>query len=136
MWQTRLRDDRAALDERLSPDQWVVLGGVPQMFENVEPGDPLHLDFVVVFGSYARGEQRESSDVDIYFEVANLPRPISLADHGRRYQALGMPRNTLLGNLRARRDMGSEIAADALVFSESEDRYRHVLIAAEEEGLL
>jgi hypothetical protein len=64
-WQQRLAADQATLEERLSADQREVLGEIAGTLGVGDPGDVLALDFMVVFGSFARGEQG-----------AELPQPV------------------------------------------------------------
>jgi hypothetical protein len=114
-WQERLAADRAALEERLSEDQKEVLEGVGEAVGAGEPGDVLALTFMVVFGSYARGDQTAASDLDIYFEAENLPEPFNRVDAARHYQVFGMPSGVLADELRQARDFGQRVVADALV---------------------
>ena len=139
-WQARLERDRQTIDQRLSDEQKEVLTSIPQMFEDVHPQDQLHLDFVLVYGSYARGDHRGDSDLDIYFE-ATLPErfreePFNRVDQGRHFQVFGPLRNTLLGGLRNGENFGRGVANESLVFADEEGWFRNVLIVADEDGLL
>lgn len=130
-WQQRLADDQAALAARLSADQRQVLDEIAGILGAGAAGDVLALEFVVVFGSYARGEQGSGSDVDIYFE-ANLPEPMNRVDANRHYQLLGMPRGALADELREGRDFGRGVVAEALVVHDN-GSFRRLLIFVDEE---
>jgi hypothetical protein len=129
-WQQRLADDQAALAARLSADQRQVLDEIAGILGAGAPGDVLALEFVVVFGSYARDEQRPDSDVDIYFE-ANLPEPMNRVDANRHYQLFGMPRGALADELREGRDFGRGVVAEALVVHDN-GSFRRLLIFVDE----
>jgi hypothetical protein len=130
-WQQRLTADQATVEERLSADQREALGEIAGMLGAADRGDVLALDFMVVFGSYARGEQGLDSDVDIYFE-ANLPEPMNRVDEGRHYQVFGMPRGALADELREGREFGRGIVAHALVVHDN-GSFRRLLIHVDEE---
>ncbi len=129
-WQQRLADDQATLAARLAADQRQVLDEIAGILGAGAPGDVLALEFVVVFGSYARGEQRADSDVDIYFE-ANLPEPINRVDVNRRYQLFGMPSGALANELREGRDFGRDVVADALVVHDNGSLRRLLIFVGE-----
>lgn len=129
-WQQRLAADQAALAARLSPDQRQVLDEIAGVLGAGDAGDVLALDFMAVFGSYARGEQGPNSDVDIYYE-ANLPEPMNRVDANRHYQLFGMPRGALADELREGRDFGRGVVADALVVHDN-GSFRRVLIFVDE----
>lgn len=130
-WQERLEADRRAVGERLSADQREVLQGVAEAVGADDPSDVVALDFLVVFGSYARGDQRPGSDLDIYFEAANLREPFNRVDQNRHYQVFGMPRWALLDELRGGREFGRGVVRDALVVHD-QGRLREILVAREE----
>jgi hypothetical protein len=130
-WQQRLAADRAALDERLTADQRQVLDEIADVLGVGDAGDVLALDFIVVFGSYARGEQGPDSDVDIYFE-ASLPEPMNRVDGDRRYQVFGLPRGALADELREGRAFGEGVVANALVVDDN-GSFRRLLIFVDEE---
>lgn len=129
-WQQRLAADQAALAARLSTDQRQVLDEIAGVLGAGDAGDVLALDFMVVFGSYARGEQGPNSDVDIYYE-ANLPEPMNRVDANRHYQLFGMPRGALADELREGRDFGRGVVADALVVHDN-GSFRRLLIFVDE----
>jgi Nucleotidyltransferase domain len=129
-WEQRLAGDQAALAAQLSDDQRQVLGEIADIAGVGDAGDVLALDFMVVFGSSARGEQRPDSDVDIYFE-ANLPEPLNRVDADRHYQVFGMPRGALAEELREGRDFGRDVVADALVVHDN-GSFRRLLIFVDE----
>lgn len=129
-WQQWLAADQAALAERLSTDQCQVLDEIAGVLGAGDAGDVLALDFMVVFGSYARGEQGPNSDLDIYYE-ANLPEPMNRVDANRHFQVFGMPRGALANELREGRDFGRGVVADALVVHDK-GSFRRLLIFVDE----
>jgi hypothetical protein len=129
-WQQRLAADQAALEERLTADQRQVLGEIADVLGVGDAGDVLALDFMVVFGSYARGEQGADSDVDIYFE-ANLPEPMNRVDEDRHYQVFGLPRGALAEELREGREFGEGVVGHALVVDDN-GAFRRLLIFVDE----
>ncbi len=129
-WQQRLAADQATLEERLSADQREVLGEIAGTLGVGDPGDVLALDFMVVFGSFARGEQGADSDVDIYFE-ASLPEPLNRVDEDRHYQVFGMPRGALAEELREGRAFGEGVVEHALVVDDN-GAFRRLLIFVDE----
>ena len=129
-WQQRLTADEATLEERLSAEQRAVLDEIAGILGAGDAGDVLALDFVVVFGSYARGSQTAESDVDIYFE-ANLPEPMNRVDEGRHYQLFGLPRGALADELRDGREFGTNVVAEALVVRDN-GSFRRLLIFVDE----
>jgi predicted nucleotidyltransferase len=129
-WQQRLAADQAALAARLSTDQRQVLDEIAGALGAGDAGDVLALDFMVVFGSYARGEQGPNSDVDIYYE-ANLPEPMNRVDANRHYQLFGMARGALADELRDGRDFGRGVVVDALVVHDN-GSFRRLLIFVDE----
>lgn len=130
-WQERLGSDRVALDERLDNEQREVLGGVSESLGAGDAGDVLELTFLVVFGSYARGDQGAHSDLDIYFEAENLPKPLNRVDAARHYQVFGMPSGALADELREGREFGQRVVADALVAHDN-GAFRRLLIHVDE----
>jgi predicted nucleotidyltransferase len=130
-WQKRLARDRVALDERLDDEQREVLRGVSESLGAGDAGDVLALTIVVVFGSYARGDQGASSDLDIYFEAENLPEPLNRVDAARHYQVFGMPSGALSDELRDGREFGQRVVADALVAHDN-GAFRRMLIHVDE----
>jgi hypothetical protein len=74
-WNERLQRDRSLLDERLSYEQLQVLTEIGRILGAGDPVDVLALDFVVVYGSYARGEHGADSDVDIELRGRSGGRP-------------------------------------------------------------
>lgn len=130
-WQARVAADNAELDARLSDEQKEVLAGVGDAVGAGDPDDILALDFLVVFGSYARGDHGPNSDLDVYFEAANLPERFNRVDANRHYQVFGMPRGALLDDLQARRPFGPTVVRDALVVHD-QGRFRAILISFDE----
>lgn len=128
-WHRRLAADQATLEERLSADQRDVLSDIAGILGVGDAGDVLALDFMVVFGSYARGDQGASSDVDIYFE-ANLPEPMtgSMPTAITRSSAY---RGALATALREGQEFGQRVVADALVVHDN-GSFRRLLIFVDE----
>jgi len=129
-WQQRVARDRHLLRERLTDDQMAAVRAV------VEAADGHGaLDFVVVFGSVARGDHRDDSDLDIYFEAGDLREPYAVPHPDfPDYQVLGLPAGGLLGALRDGQEFGANVVRDGLIHVDN-GRYREVLIAVDEEGL-
>jgi predicted nucleotidyltransferase len=128
-WQRRLARDRALLLQRLDEPQLAFVRG---MVGVADGGGAL--DFLLVYGSAARGEAREDSDVDVYFEAGDLPEPFNREDPNGFFHAFGVPRGSLLGAVRHGDAASFEIARDAIVVADTE-RFRQVLIVIDEERL-
>ena len=129
-WQARLVADEQRLSEILSDDDRKVVDGT------VAAADANGaLEFIVVYGSAARAERRAGSDLDIYFEAADLPEPFNRTDPERRWHVYGMPEGTLLGNLRLGRDFAFDLIETALVVTDR-GPFRQLLIAVAQEGLV
>lgn len=71
-WQERLRSDERRLVQLLDGNDREVVDGTVEAAD----GDG-GLDFAVVYGSVARGERRDESDLDIYFEAGDIPEPFN-----------------------------------------------------------
>jgi hypothetical protein len=85
-WRERLDADGLRVAELLdADDREVVEGAVAAAAVNHA------LDFLVVYGSVARGERHADSDLDLYFEARDLPREVNLTDEGRRWHASAAP---------------------------------------------
>jgi Polymerase beta, Nucleotidyltransferase len=130
LWQRRILRDRRMLQERLDNDQMTVVRGVVEVADNQGA-----LDFVVVFGSVARGDHDDESDLDIYFEASDLNAPYDIPHpEFPEYQVLGLPAGGLLGALRNGQQFAFDVVRDALVHVDN-GRYRDVLVAVDQEGL-
>lgn len=127
-WQQRVARDRRLLRDRLDDDKMTVVRGVVAAADSQGA-----LDFVVVFGSVARGDHNDESDLDIYFEAGDLNAPYD-SPHPE-YQVLGLPRDGLLDALRAGQEFAFNVVRDGLVHIDS-GRYRAALITVDEEGLV
>jgi predicted nucleotidyltransferase len=130
-WQARLAQDAEAIEERLKDEQREVLDGVAASLGAADTDEVLALTFMVVFGSYARGDHGAESDLDIYFEAENLPEPFNRVDAARHYQVLGMRSGALADELREGREFGQGVVADALV-SHDNGAFRRLLIHVDE----
>lgn len=130
-WQRRVARDRELLRERLDDDQMKVVRGV------VEAADTQGaLDFVAVFGSVARGDHDDESNLDIYFEAADLNAPYAIPHlEFPEYQILGLPSGGLLDALRAGQEFAFNVVRDGLLHVDN-GRYREALIVVDEEGLV
>jgi hypothetical protein len=130
-WQQRAVRDRRLIAERLDDDQIAVVRGVAAAADAQGA-----LDFVVVFGSVARGDHNDDSDLDVFFEATDLPQPYA-RPHPQfpEYEVLGFPAGALLGALRAGQEFAFNIIRDGLVHVDN-GRYREALIAVDEEGLV
>jgi Nucleotidyltransferase domain len=125
-WQARLASDRDALAGRLSAEQSEALDELVAQFE---AEDELRLSFVIVFGSQARGEADEESDLDIYAE-ANIPRPrgFSIPD----YDVMINPNGTLMGGANRGFEMSNDVIRDARIWHD-DGSFRSLLIWLDEE---
>jgi hypothetical protein len=131
-WQARLAHDGETINERLNDEQREVLDGVTASVGAGDAGDVLALTFMIVFGSYARGDQTAQSDLDIYFEAENLPEPFNRVDAACHYQVFGMPSGALADELRQGSEFGQGVVADALVIHDN-GAFRRLLIFVDEE---
>lgn len=130
VWQQRVARDRTLLRERLNDEQMTVVRGVAEAADTQGA-----LDSVVVFGSVARGDHDDDSDLDIYFEAADLNAPYDIPHPDfPEYQVLGLPSGGLVDALRAGQEFAFNVVRDGLVHVDT-GRYRDVLIAVDEEGL-
>lgn len=128
-WQARLDADRETLTERLSADQLDALNAVVAEFEHDEALRGV-LSFVIVFGSQARGEADDESDLDIYVEAA-IPQA-----RGFRIGAFDLminPDRTLMGGAARGYEMTSDVIRDALIWHD-DGSFRSLLIWLDEEG--
>lgn len=109
-WRAGLAQDHEALGARLSAEQTEALDGVVAQFE---AKDERRLSFVVVFGSQARGEADDESDLAIYAE-ANIPRLRGSSIPG--YDFLVNPNGTLMGGANLAVAMSNDVIRDALIW--------------------
>jgi len=129
VWSDRLRDDRAILQAQLSPAQDAA---VRRILESKLAGG--QLEFLVVYGSVSRGEQRTGSDLDIYYETRDQAVELEEADPASRWHVFGAASGALLESLRRGDEMAFAIVSDALVVYD-EGAFRSLLVAADEERL-
>jgi hypothetical protein len=128
VWQQRVVRDRELLRTRLTVDQMKLVRGVVPVADSQGV-----LDFMLVFGSVARDEQHDESDLDVYFEAADLSE-----EYGKRsadYDVFGYPSGALLSMLRDGQTFAFNIARNGLIHADN-GRYREALIAIDEEGLV
>jgi hypothetical protein len=129
VWSDRLREDRAILEAQLSDAQDAAIR------EIVEGTDSAgKLEFLVVYGSVSRGEQRADSDLDIYYETRDLAVELERADPDSRWHVFGVPSGGLLESLRSGDEMAFAIVSDALVVFD-DGLFRDLVIAVDEERL-
>lgn len=129
VWSDRLREDRAILEAQLTDAQEAAIR------EIVEGTDSAgKLEFLVVYGSVSRGEQRPDSDLDIYYETRDLAVELERADPESRWHVFGEPSGALLESLRSGDEMAFAIVSDALVVFD-EGLFRELVIAVDEEKL-
>jgi hypothetical protein len=130
-WRTRLAADAERLAALLTEEDREVVDGAVAAADGDGDGG---LDFLVVYGSVARGERRAESDLDIYFEASDLPREFNRTDPNRRWHVFGLPSPALLDNLRGRRQFAFDLIESALVVTDR-GLFRAALIAVDVEGL-
>jgi predicted nucleotidyltransferase len=129
VWSDRLREDRAILEAQLSDAQ---AAAIRRIVDGTDGGG--ELEFLVVYGSVSRGEQRADSDLDIYYETRDLAVELEHADPESRWHVFGVPAGSLLESLRRGDEMAFDIVADALVVYD--DRlFRELVVAVDEERL-
>jgi hypothetical protein len=128
-WDARLTRDAERLHKLLSPEDHEILTGAIEIAD--EAGG---LDFLVVYGSVARGERRADSDLDIYFEARDLPKEFNRKDPAHRWHIFGLPAGALLDNLRRGRQFAFDLIGSALV-SVDRGAFRALVTAVAVEGL-
>jgi hypothetical protein len=128
-WEARLAADVERLAELLSNDEREVVEGAVAMADSNGA-----MDFLVVYGSVARGERGADSDLNVYFEAGDLPREFNLTDVGRRWHVFGLPSGALLDNLRRREQFAFDLIEAALIVSDR-GTFRALLLAVDAEGL-
>jgi predicted nucleotidyltransferase len=109
-WTDRLRRNRASLQSELTGAQVAALGGI--LAETRAGGE---LEFLVVYGSVSRGEQRADSDLDVYYETRDEAVELQEADPESASHVFGAAAGSLEESLREGDEMAFEIASDALV---------------------
>jgi predicted nucleotidyltransferase len=129
VWSDRLREDRAILQAQLSAAQDAA---IRRIVEGTDGSG--QLEFLVVYGSVSRGEQRPDSDLDIYYETRDLSVELEEADPQSRWHVFGAPAGALVESLRRGDEMAFAIVADALVVFD-EGLFRDLVIAVDEEKL-
>ena len=130
VWSDRLHEDRAILEAQLSRAQDAAIRGI---VEGTDGGG--ELEFLVVYGSVSRGEQRPDSDLDIYYETRDLAVEDERADPESRWHVFGAPSGALMESLRRGDEMAFDIVSDALVVYDGQGVFRDLAIAADEEAL-
>lgn len=121
---------RAILEAQLSRAQDTAIRGI---VEGTDGGG--ELEFLVVYGSVSRGEQRPSSDLDVYYETRDPAVEDERADPESRWHVFGAPSGALMESLRRGDEMAFDIVSDALVVYDGQGVFRDLAIAADEEGL-
>ena len=129
IWSDRLRADRAILEAQLSQAQDAA---IRRILDRVAASG--QLDFLVVYGSVSRGEQRPDSDLDVYYETYDEAVELEAADPESRWHVFGAVSGSLLGSLRGGDAMAFAIVSDALVVYD-EGGFRSLVIAADQEHL-
>jgi hypothetical protein len=129
VWADRLREDRAILKAQLSEGQDEA---IRRIVEGTDGGGKL--EFLVVYGSVSRGEQRADSDLDIYYETRDLGVELERADPDSRWHVFGAPSGALLESLQRGDEMAFSIVADALVVYD-DGLFRELVVAVDEEEL-
>jgi hypothetical protein len=128
-WEARLAGDTERLAELLdADDREVVEGAVSAADANGA------LDFLVLYGSIARGERRADSDLDLYFEAGDLPREFNLTDAGRRWHVFGLPSGALIDNLRRGQQFAFDLIESAIIVTD-QGSFRDLLLTVDAEGL-
>jgi predicted nucleotidyltransferase len=92
------------------------------------------LDFLVVYGSVSRGQQRADSDLDVYYATSDLTAELTEANPDSRWHVFGVPSGALLESLRRGDRFAFDLVADALVVRDT-GRFREAIVALDEEQL-
>jgi hypothetical protein len=129
VWEDRLREDQAILQAQLSPAQDAA---VRRILDGALAGG--QLEFLVVYGSVSRGEQRAASDLDVYYETRDEAVALEEADPESRWHVFGAASGALLESLRLGDEMAFAIVADALVVYD-DGAFQALVVAADEERL-
>jgi hypothetical protein len=129
VWSDRLREDRLILEAQLSPAQDAA---VRRIIESKLAGG--QLEFLVVYGSVSRGEQRQGSDLDIYYETRDEAVEHEEADPESKWHVFGAASGALLASLRLGDKMAFSIVSDALVVYD-DGPFQALIAAADEERL-
>ncbi len=129
VWSDRLREDRAILEAQLSLAQDAA---VRRILESLLAGG--QLEFLVVYGSVSRGEQRPGSDLDIYYETRDEAVALEDADPASRWHVFGSAAGALLESLRLGDEMAFAIVSDALIVYD-DGAFQALVVAAEAERL-
>jgi predicted nucleotidyltransferase len=124
-WGVRLRQDVQMLEEQLTDSQGTAVRLI------VDTGE---VDFVVVYGSVSRGEQRDGSDLDVYYETGLANAEREDADPSSSEHVFAAASGSLVEALRRGDEMAFDIVSDALVVHD-EGPFRSMMIAAEQEKL-
>jgi hypothetical protein len=127
-WAARLRTDEAMLHTRASAAQAAAIRRI------VSVADDGKLDFLVVYGSVSRGQQRVDSDLDVYYETSERSGEIGPADPESPWHVFGVAGGALLESLRDGDGFAFDLVADALVVCDH-GPFRDVAIALDEERL-
>lgn len=129
VWIDRLREDRAVLEAQLSEAQDAA---IREIVEGTDSGG--ELEFLVVYGSVSRGDQRPDSDLDIYYETRNAYVELDRADPDSKWHVFGAPSGALLESLERGDEMAFDVVRDALIVYD--DRlFRELIVAVDEEQL-
>jgi hypothetical protein len=129
VWSDRLREDRAILQAQLSDAQDKAIRGI---VERTDGGRKL--EFLVVYGSVSRGEQRANSDLDIYYETRDLAVELERADPESRWHVFGVRSGALMESVRRGDEMAFGIVSDALIVFD-DGLFRALVVAVDEEQL-
>lgn len=92
------------------------------------------LEFLVVYGSVSRGEQRADSDLDVYYETRDEAVDLEVTDPDARAHVFGARSGALLESLRRGDEMAFAIVADAVVVYD-DGTFRSIVAAAQRERL-
>jgi predicted nucleotidyltransferase len=120
-WRERLESDQRVLRERLEAHQ---IEALDQAVDAVAKGDDLTLAFLIVFGSVAKGQTHEYSDLDLYAEM-NTPdiRRVNIGG----FDAMLAPNGTLRGGVNLGFEMSIDVARTALIWHD-DGSFRDVLV--------
>ena len=131
-WDERLASDARLIAERATVEQRALLDELPIAIE-----ERFHVQFLLVIGSRARGNNRPDSDLDVYVEAVGIPddpdRAPALSNGG--VDVMVVPSGVLMRNVPVGEEFATRVVDEALI-SYDAGPYREVVIELDERGAL
>ncbi|MEX2211868.1 MAG: nucleotidyltransferase domain-containing protein [Gaiellaceae bacterium] len=126
VWSDRLREDRAILEAQLTEEQDQAIRHIVE-----RRADGGELEFLVVYGSVSRGEQRPDSDLDIYYETRDADVDSRQANPDSPSHVFSAAAGALRESLESGDAMAFAIVSDALVVYDA-GLFRDLCVAVDE----